>query len=474
MVSIRTKAHLRRLRWPLLTAVALVVGLALAVSILRADGLGGQERPSGEVAMALQAYGLLAENYVSTLDSSAALTAAWEGAVKTAGRRGHLGVGDAPRYGAAESVNLEAYRISMESLLRQVKDPGDRREIVLSSIDAMARSLRDNHTAFLPPPLWDTIKAGLGPGFGYSAVKRPHGALVWDVVPGSAADAAGIRPGDIITELTGPESLMEISPIRVVLLRSGQLISTELSPTDSPLPLVDFGPLDGRIAYVRIFSFGSTASELFPRAAQIVGQSIATLGAFSPAGWIIDLRGNTGGSADLAAFVAAELGLSGPFLELQSRSDRTVIDVPQEEDFTKGKPLVVLVDENTASAAEILATALHDGRLAHVLGQRTKGSVRSADYFEVAGGALQISTANVRVGGTHRDLDEVGLNPDEVVELNDEDLPYVERPGLLLGFLISGRRAARYDSQLQAAIDYLHRGSSTGTAAPSLVPSFSR
>ena len=87
-----------------------------------------------------------------------------------------------------------------------------------------------------------------------------------------------------------------------------------------------------------------------------------------------------------------------------------------------GRPLVVLINRRSASSSEILAEALKDAGLARLVGETSAGSVRLAQYHEVAGGALQIAFANVGVGPDRVNLDKKGVTPDYPVELNPADL----------------------------------------------------
>jgi carboxyl-terminal processing protease len=85
-------------------------------------------------------------------------------------------------------------------------------------------------------------------------------------------------------------------------------------------------------------------------------------------------------------------------------------------------PLVVLINGRTGSAAELLATVLGDAGLARIVGERSAGAVRLSNYFEVAGGALQITVADVRGGPARRYLEGTGVMPDTVVSLDAKEL----------------------------------------------------
>jgi carboxyl-terminal processing protease len=83
---------------------------------------------------------------------------------------------------------------------------------------------------------------------------------------------------------------------------------------------------------------------------------------------------------------------------------------------------VVLINSRTGSAAELLAAVLRDAGLARIVGERSSGVVRLSNYFEVAGGAFQITVADVRGGPTRRYLEGSGVSPDVAVSLDVREL----------------------------------------------------
>jgi carboxyl-terminal processing protease len=211
--------------------------------------------------------------------------------------------------------------------------------------------------------------------------------------------------------------------------------------------------------YLRIRSFW-TSEEDYSELIGLVDDVLTFIQAFRPSAWIVDLRNNDGGFAEAAAIVASRLGFSATFAEKVDRqgSASTII---AETDWRAAatSAVVVLVNQHTASAAEVFAATLQDSGRGHVIGEPTKGSVRSSKPFEVAGGALSISTRLTYAGPNRRSVDKVGVAPDEVVSLDAESLMQVKILGQFRsdygGQLQSDPMASQYDSQLQAALDYV-------------------
>jgi carboxyl-terminal processing protease len=102
-----------------------------------------------------------------------------------------------------------------------------------------------------------------------------------------------------------------------------------------------------------------------------------------------------------------------------------------------GRPVAIVINESSASAAEMVASALQDGHIARVYGVRSPGLVDTSRYFSVGGGALQITVARAYVGPDKRRLDKVGVTPDEVVT--------ADRMQLVNG----------HDPQIDRAVDYV-------------------
>ena len=112
-----------------------------------------------------------------------------------------------------------------------------------------------------------------------------------------------------------------------------------------------------------------------------------------------------------------------------------------------GRPVAVLINESSASASEMVASALQDARIGRVYGVKSPGLVDTSRYFSVGGGALQVTVARAFVGPSKRRLDKVGVTPDEIVA--------VDRMTLVNGG----------DAQLDRAVAYVLAASPSVSAA---------
>ena len=255
---------------------------------------------------------------------------------------------------------------------------------------------------------------------------------------GSPAEKAGLRAGDKVIAIDG-EDMTGVSPedvrqkvlgpegttVVITILREGeQPFDVSITRAKITTPLVESEMREDGIGYIRLNTFGdSTDSEL--RAA------IEELSAQNPKGLILDLRYNGGGYLDQGIAVTSEFLPGGQVVVYQRYGDGTL-----EEHKSNGGgiaveiPMVVLVNEGSASASEIVAGALQDYGRAKLVGITTfgKGSVQSVNPLP-GGGVVAITSAQW-LTPNKRLIQDTGLIPDIYVELTQEDFDAGRDPQL--------------------------------------------
>jgi carboxyl-terminal processing protease len=279
----------------------------------------------------------------------------------------------------------------------------------------------------------DSASAGRQSGIGLTLVPSGSYYEVSRIISGSTAEEAGLLKGDLVISLQGIPAAM-ISPAQVhalLAIQAGQEIELQVQPqgmstiTDLKLrsrmlliPSVDWEVLNPMnadpIGIVRISSFRSTTTNEFREA-------LARLQTLGIRGLLLDLRGNPGG-AFKSALSSADLFLEGGTIvhaEGQVKEFNKSFTSTGQNPFIL--PTVIMVDEDTASSAEILAGALQLNGKAKIVGNRTrgKGSVQclipidKAPWDKLPGG-VQLTVAKLRLptGQTF----ERGLSPDVKVE----------------------------------------------------------
>jgi carboxyl-terminal processing protease len=323
----------------------------------------------------------------------------------------------APKEVAANDQGFAQQQADVLEQLRRlyVKAP-DESALRAGAIKGMVDSLHDPYSSYLGPEELRGIEAQLrGSMSGVGARLRLVDKLVTieGTLPGSPAEKAGIVPGDVIVEAEGQplEGLDLAEVVKKVIGPAGTLVRLKIKHRDGREELLEItrstialrsvrGPRVGlepprwlidparTIAYMLVEQFASaTPGEL--------RDAVHALQAEGMKGLILDLRSCPGGLLQGASEVANLFLSDGTIVTFRGRDDaETVVRV--EPGKALGEfPLLVLVNEQTASAAEIVAGALKDHGRAVLVGTRThgKGSVQSLIKLKEGGGALRLTTS---------------------------------------------------------------------------------
>ena len=335
--------------------------------------------------------------------------------------------------GADTYKELDALMDVFERVRVTYVDKVDDKTLIRGAINGMLSSL-DPHSAYLDGRDYANLKQttdGEYSGLGLTVTSEDGAVKVIAPTDDTPAAKAGIKSGDYITHLddeliyggTLNEAVDKMrgaagTKIKVTVVRAG-----ETKPLDFNLvrEVVVIKPVKweirGAVGMIRISTFNSKTGDATRDAVEAIK---AKLGA-AVAGYVIDLRSNPGGLLDEAIKVSDVFLENGEVVSERRRAKNDVDHYyAKSGDVTDGKPVVVLVDEGTASAAEIVAGALQDHRRAIVLGQRSfgKGSVQTV-YPLSAESALRITTARYFTP-SGRSVQENGIDPDIIVpQLSD-------------------------------------------------------
>jgi carboxyl-terminal processing protease len=298
------------------------------------------------------------------------------------------------------------------------------------AIRGMLASLGDvGHTGYLSPEELRELQAGLKgefEGIGAHMTIRKKRPTVMDVIPNSPAQAAGLKAGDVFLEVNGKpvsdlslEKIVQMvrgpagTPVTIRVLREGHAgpLSLTIQRGKVEVPSVSWRRLPGEpVAHLAIHSFGlHTDKEL--------KEAIKGLRAASVRGVVIDVRGNPGGLKDQAVAVTSQFLKGGNvFIEQDARGRQTPVAV-DKGGVAPDLPLVVLIDEGTASSAEIFAGAIQDHERGKLVGMRTFGTGTVLEPFRLSdGGALMLAIAQW-LTPKGRKIWHHGITPDFKVEL---------------------------------------------------------
>jgi len=325
------------------------------------------------------------------------------------------------------------------------------------SVQGLVSSLGDPFSLYFDPTQFKRLQdsyqgryTGIGVYLSFGTASYP---VITGTVSGSPAAEAGIQAGDQVIKvgdkdikgitadqatalIQGPEG----SKVTLTILRGAQTMTFTVTRAQIQVPTVRSAMVGNRVLYVRIYQFGSQTSTEFSKALKdgLPGSS----------GMVLDLRGDPGGFISAADDVITQFVTSGETFETRGRSGTDRHQVGSQH-AAPTMPLVVLVDANSASAAEIVAGSLQVHSRAKLVGTTTygKGSVQQ-DFVLTDGSDIHLTVERWYLpnGVT---IDHRGLNPDITVTLAHPTDSYdVTQPSL--GF--------SKDTQLNAALTLLAGG----------------
>lgn len=299
--------------------------------------------------------------------------------------------------------------------------PFNRHQLVYAAIDGMLNATGDPHTIFLSPPQNKSATQQLDgsqfTGIG-AVVQSDKGALlVLSPVSGEPAARAGIRAGDRIvridgtasSELSGNNAISRIhgkpgSIVHLTVLRGQRRFVVAVTRAIIPSITAYAEIFPGHLGYLRILSFGATTSREVMRSIQQLSQAHVR-------GIIMDLRQNPGGYVEAAQNIVSDF-LSTGVVAYEKRERNTLVPLPvlAGRQITR-VPVAVLVDDGTASAAEITAAALRDDGHAVLVGTRTYGKGSMQSVYSLADGSTVRITDRLWFTPRKRSINGVGLEP---------------------------------------------------------------
>ena len=312
-----------------------------------------------------------------------------------------------------------------------VDQPVDDVELMRGAIQGMLQALDDPHTSYMDPQEFQQANAPLqGEYEGIGAWVDVSGDYLTIIspMPDSPAEEAGLKPGDRVIAVNGEDMtgvdgnlvLREIlgpagTDVVLTVDRGGRVMDITITREKITVPSVTGEMLEDNIAYIQLLTYGErTRVELRSELRRLLREN--------PDGLILDLRNNGGGYLDTAIDVVSEFIDEGVVMYEQFGDGREVEYRARGRGLATDIPLVVLVNEGTASASEITAGAIQDYGRGVLVGTTTygKGSVQNGILLDDDSGAVRVTVARW-LTPDRRQIHEVGLEPDVVVELTEED-----------------------------------------------------
>lgn len=285
---------------------------------------------------------------------------------------------------------------------------------------------------------------------------------VLSVIPGSPAERAGLRNGDKILTVGGKlyrgKGLRDVvsdlrgkpgEVVNLTALRGADVLSLSIRRERVAYDQVKALPLPGELGYIYIRQF----TENTPT---VLSMLLRDLQAKRVRGLVIDLRGNQGGLLD-KALSSAELFLKAgtPITQLAHRGGTRETLTSRATGAVSSPPIALLIDHETASSAELLAGALHEGIGAHLIGSRTYGKGTVQRVEELPNGYAYKYTASHFLLPSGKPIEGRGLTPDIEVSLSLPDGQGYERQLSRVQHMPGDEERLRLDAPLRAAVHIL-------------------
>ena len=331
----------------------------------------------------------------------------------------------------------------------------DDEKMLESAIKGYFEGLGDQYSEYISKDemqeyMADTTGKYVGIGVYIANDTKNNQIVILSPMKGSPAEEAGLKAGDIITKVDGVEytgeQLSEASAklkaeegtkVKVGILRNGENLEVEVERRTIKVNHIESKVLKNNIGYIEIASFDEGCyDEFVENYNKLKGQNIKSL--------ILDLRNNGGGIVDEAIDMA----------DMFTNKDETLLITTgkkgEKEEITKAKkekqidmPIVILTNEGTASASEILTAAIKENNeeTTTIVGTKTYGKGVIQSIFTLVDGSGIKLTTNEYLTPKRNSINKIGINPDYEVELPEGESSYTVEE--------------KNDTQLQKAIELL-------------------
>jgi carboxyl-terminal processing protease len=353
---------------------------------------------------------------------------------------------DAQAFTEEQKLFLQSWRIVNQSYLDEtlnhqnwwklreklVQKPLRDREETYAAIEELLATLDDPFTRLLRPEQYHSLQvntSGELSGVGLQININPETKLIEVISPlaGSPAEAAGIQPRDSILEIDGVDTKTITLDEAAAMMRgaSGSKVSLRIQPSQDKAAQsrnveivrdrISLNPVytaldtntDKKVGYVRLNQFSANA-------AKEIAHGVKNLEKQGAEAYILDLRNNPGGLLQ-AGIEIARLWINEGTIVYTVNRQGALGSFDSNHEILTEDPLVVLVNQGTASASEILAGALQDNQRALLVGEKTFGKGLIQSLFELPDGSgLAVTVAKYETPN-HTDINKLGIMPDDLV-----------------------------------------------------------
>jgi carboxyl-terminal processing protease len=414
------------------SALLAVVALALAACSLIPAEVQRELLPSHTAYKTAEAaFQIIIERHVDKPASNLILTGALSAVMDEAQKEGVTAAAlppDAPRFSGNTWSDFSRFSDRLDAVVKATPN-ADRTKLERAAVEGMAKSMNECHTYYLDPDRAKRFNQPSPPitGIGVTINKPANDPVeIVRVIPGTPAERAGVKAGDKVftvdgvdvTNLTTDEVAQRVrglegTQVTLGLRRGTQDLTLSITRARFAVPLQTDQMLPGNIGYIEV-------PQLVGAVADEVAAAVRRLDANGAEAMILDLRSDPGGDLSAAIDIASIFVRQGPIAYQTGRDgNRTPLDVNRRFYFNKQKPLVVLVNKNSASGAEIIAAGIRANDAGTIIGTQTAGCVGTGQPRELPdGGLLLVTITKIQDARTGAELNGPGKGvvPDQVVD----------------------------------------------------------
>lgn len=319
-----------------------------------------------------------------------------------------------------EDDNIKEFLKVYSKLTDDYYEDVDKDELIKNAIASMTDSLNDDYTTYLDENITNSLNKQLNSKYEGIGITLNKNKIV-NVVKQSPAEKEGIEVGDIINKINDnditnatTDEINEImnnleSPISINIIKNGEeknfLVNKELvTYPNSEYYMIE----NTTIGYLKINLFANQISEEISLALNYFEKE-------NYSSLILDLRNNSGGYLDETEMIAQKFIKKDAILYYIENKNET-IPVKDTTDDKINKPIIILINGQTASASEILASSLKYNNNAIIVGENSYGKGKVQHVYKLSTGSTVKYTSSLWLTANHECIDKVGISPDYVIE----------------------------------------------------------
>ena len=332
---------------------------------------------------------------------------------------------------SSKTLNTDLLQQTYRQLDANFDGELDVQALINGSVRGMVEAAGDDYTVFLDSNeaerMNSNLEGSIGGGIGAQVGTRDDAIVLVKILADTPAEKAGLKMGDKVLTINGETTEGETTEQAVERIR-GEIGTTvklgierdnqrmEISVTREEISIDSVSSeIRGDIGYMTIARFDQETGNL----ARAAATSFKDAGV---KGVILDLRGNPGGYLSAAQDVSG-IWLNNKLVVIEKQGDAVIDQLKSRRNaILEGVPTVVLVDGNSASASEIVAGALSDHKAATLVGETTYGKGTVQRLITLTDGAVLKVTVARWYTPNGLNLSKVGIKPDKVVELTEDDI----------------------------------------------------